>query len=43
LPQTVGHTVILHGTDHRHIRQALGSDVEVVHYLPERSRVRKSA
>lgn len=35
--------VILHGTDHRHIRQALGSDVEVVRYLPERSRVRKSA
>ncbi|MCH9721465.1 MAG: DUF4417 domain-containing protein [Actinomycetia bacterium] len=35
--------VILHGTDHRHIRQALGPDVEVVHYLPERSRVRRAA
>ena len=35
--------VILHGTNRRHIRQALGPDVEVVHYLPERSRVRKAA
>jgi hypothetical protein len=35
--------VILHGTDHRHIRQALGSNVEIVHFAPERTRIKKVA
>ena len=35
--------VILHGTDHRHIRQALGPTVDIVHFVPERTRIKKAA
>jgi len=35
--------VILYGTDHRHIRQALGSNVEIVHFMPGRTRIKRVA
>ena len=35
--------VILYGTNHRHIRQAMGPNVELLHFPPERTRIRKAA
>ena len=35
--------VVLYGTNHRHIRQALGPKVELLHFPPERTRIRKAA